>query len=380
VVRQRLEMLSQARRSKPALKSSISEEELATRLQGRSLGNGVILIEQSIPFGTPHGRYILERDPTDALSILGCKADSRIESTVFMDTETTGLSGGTGTLVFLVGLGRFTLDGLKVSQFFLTGFQGEAAMLEEADKFIGEVATLVTYNGKSFDGPLLAARYRLSRMPDPFEGMEHLDLLHPTRRAFRARWPDCRLRTAEESLLGFIRAGDLPGEEAPEAWFDWVRHRATERLAALVRHNQWDVISLVALLSGLQLAYEDPIQAKANVTGIMKHRRTQLGEERVYAYLLANRAELDDEALLELARLGRRREEWGLSLEIWCDLAGKGNMEALERLAKYHEHVAKDFTVALRFARELIQKDVFGERHRHRESRLLGKMQSYKSN
>src|SRR5690606_31598786 len=129
---------------------------------------------------------------------------------VFLDTETTGLAGGTGTVAFLIGLGRVEAGHLVVRQFWLTSFAGERDLLAAAGDWVDGVDGMVTYNGRSFDLPLVATRCRLAGASDRFSGLRHLDLLGPTRRAFARRWEDCRLTTAERRLLRFERVDDLP--------------------------------------------------------------------------------------------------------------------------------------------------------------------------
>ena len=233
-LRERLQRLATPRTQTPYRETRLSEPELAALVHGEVVADGLILAESFFPFGSLHGEITLQGDLADALTLFGQETQNHDGAVVFMDTETTGLAGGTGTLIFLLGLGRLTPDGLHVHQYFLTGFKGEAAMLDVASQFLNGASTLVTFNGKSFDSPLLAARYRLAGMPDPFQPLQHVDLLHPTRRAFAGRWQNCRLQTAELNLLGFTRIDDLPGAEAPEAWFHWVRLGVTERLPALV--------------------------------------------------------------------------------------------------------------------------------------------------
>src|SRR5262249_57224124 len=138
------------------------------------------------------------------------------EQLVFLDTETTGLAGGTGTLAFLVGLGRIDGEVLRLRQFFLTGFRGEAALLQAAAAWSAGRQYLVTFNGKSFDAPLLTTRYRLARLPDPFADLHHVDLFHPTRRAVSRQWPDWRPQTPEKRLLGVQPGPDLPAHLLPE--------------------------------------------------------------------------------------------------------------------------------------------------------------------
>jgi len=337
---------------------------LARALGGRLAGEGLVAIEESLAFGSPHGRARLEAP----LEALGFFAGGGAEP-LFLDVETTGLSGGSGTLAFLVGVVRTLPAGLALRQYLLTGFAGERAMLAELRACASGTPTLVTYNGKSFDQPILAARCRLAGGADPLAGLDHLDLLHLVRRTFRARWPDCTLRTAERRLLGLERRGDLPGAEAPAAWFEWVRHGRAERLRQVVRHNRLDVLSLAAVLPALRRCYEHPIDSEADVCAIARHRARREGAGSAFACLLEARARLDRRGLLELARLARGRGLWALARDLWESLAASDDEEALECLAKYHEHVACDPERALGVAERLLLQRP-RERHRRRVSRL----------
>src|SRR5262249_23289389 len=119
------------------------------------------------------------------------------ERLLFVDTETTGLAGGTGTVAFLLGLARIADGMLIVRQYFLCAFRGEPAMLDHALEWLTPDCRLVSFNGKCFDAPLLATRYQLALRRNPLASLPHIDLLHPARAAFRRNWPDCRLQTAE---------------------------------------------------------------------------------------------------------------------------------------------------------------------------------------
>jgi uncharacterized protein YprB with RNaseH-like and TPR domain len=213
-----------------------NEQEVARLLGGTQVADGLIVVEQQFPLSHQHGKHRFE----SLLSRLAFHLPSGqlppTEQLVFMDTETTGLAGGTGTLAFLLGLGRMTDEAFYLQQFFLTGFRGEAALLQAARDWVDGRKYLVTFNGKSFDAPLMATRYRLSGIPDPFSDMHHIDLFHPTRRAFRNQWPDCRLQTAERRLLGFHRQDDLPAYLVPEVWFAFVRRGITRQLPGILAH------------------------------------------------------------------------------------------------------------------------------------------------
>jgi uncharacterized protein YprB with RNaseH-like and TPR domain len=346
---------------------------LASRLGGERIHDGVILVRERLPADAAHGVFPLS-DPASrpGLVLAGGRAAPR--DCVFMDTETTGLAGGTGTLVFLLGMARFREGNLEVAQLFLTGFEGENALLEAARDYLHGADTLVTFNGRSFDAPLLAARYRLAGSRDPFAELPHLDLLAPTRRAFRTRWPDCRLHTAERRLLGVARIDDLPGAEAPLAWFDWVRHGRDGALAGVFAHNRLDLLSLVVLPAALEHSHDDPLAAGADAHAWAKHRHRILGEHAAFDYLHRHRGILEADGLLELARLARRRRDWTLAVAIWEELAGEGEPAAIEHLAKYLEHEKKDFRQALEVTARLLARAPGDREHLRRDARLRGRL------
>jgi uncharacterized protein YprB with RNaseH-like and TPR domain len=370
-IREQLQRLSVPRRSQTVAQSRCSDDALAVLLGGRLVADGLILVEDFVPSGMAHGRYTVERDLSGAFGVLGHRHESG--DVLFMDTETTGLAGGTGTLVFLLGLARLDDDGLMLRQYFLTGFAGEAALLDSAAEFIDNAGTVVTYNGKSFDAPLLAARYRLAGITDPFAALPHVDLLHPTRCAFANCWEDCRLQTAERRLIGFRRVDDLPGSLVPEAWFGWVRWGATQMLPKILEHNRWDLVSLTALLSALGTCYRQPTAGDADVLAIARHFLRRGDEQTAHRTLSENADHLCEDGLLELARLYRRQGDWQRATAIWHSLAEAEHPEALERLAKYYEHIARDLNAAMRFTSRLQALQPRDPTHRRRQARLQGK-------
>jgi uncharacterized protein YprB with RNaseH-like and TPR domain len=169
---------------------------------------------------------------------------------LFLDTETTGLSGGAGTVVFAYGLGFFRGDDLVIEQLFLRDFGEEPALLHHVAARLAEFPVPVTYVGKSFDRHRIAARLALHKIRADVLTERHVDLYHVVRRGFARQWPDCRLRSAEERLLGLFRRDDLPGSEAPAAFLDWLRDRSGP-VDRVLEHNRLDVMSLCALLCAL---------------------------------------------------------------------------------------------------------------------------------
>jgi uncharacterized protein YprB with RNaseH-like and TPR domain len=148
----------------------------------------------------------------------------------FLDTETTGLAGGSGTAAFLVGVGFLDGDRFRVRQYFMRDYHEEPALLQALAEDMAAFPHLVTFNGKMFDLPLLDARYRLNRARSPLASASHLDLLHPARRLWKMRLECCRLQSLEAALLGVRRQGDIPGDEIPRLYFEYLRSRDARRL------------------------------------------------------------------------------------------------------------------------------------------------------
>ncbi len=171
------------------------------------------------------------------------------DSLLHFDTETTGLAGGTGTRAFMLGFARWCDEGLELRQLWIRRLGAESAMLERFAQWLSEGAfQLVSYNGRSFDAPLLRARYRLCRQRDPLDGLPHHDLLPAVRRRFRGAWPSCRLAEAETRLLGVQRSDDLPGAEVPAAFLASLRSGDPRPLERVRLHHRQDLISLACLL------------------------------------------------------------------------------------------------------------------------------------
>jgi uncharacterized protein YprB with RNaseH-like and TPR domain len=208
-----------------------------------------------------HGSWTLaEAHQADARAVELLAQDPSLASVragdaIFLDTETTGLSGGSGTWVYMVGLGRFLPDGsFEMWQGFLQGPEAERPFLQEVARRIAEAETLVSFFGKSYDQHRLLDRFRLNGLDSPFEGRPHLDLYYPLKRLLGGQGPgpygDHRLQTLEDRLCGHERVDDLPGSAAPEAWFDFLAQRP-HRLEGVFQHNFLDVLSLVTLFGYL---------------------------------------------------------------------------------------------------------------------------------
>ena len=194
-------------------------------------------------------------------------------------------------------------------------------------------------------------------------------MLHPVRRLFSRRWQNCRLVTVEEQLLGFYRAGDLPGSEAPEAWFSYLRNGLASNLVKIVEHNQQDILSLAATHALLGRIISEPAAYGADLYGLGRWISEHDGL-RALDLLHANENALCEDSSRLLARLLRRAERWGEAVAIWERLASQGCVESIEHLAKYHEHVSRNLLAARDYCRLLpgSKADI------HRKTRLQNKL------
>ncbi|WP_024891830.1 ribonuclease H-like domain-containing protein [Luteimonas huabeiensis] len=226
-------------RPQPALRPAPAADRA---LPGEEIAPGLRYLEQRIPW----------EGAGEALPLHGIGQGEVARARVLaFDTETTGLAGGTGTRAFMIGAADWRDGGLRLRQLTIATLAAERAMLAAFAGWIGADTVLLSYNGKSYDRPLLSTRYRLARMADPLPACGHIDLLHPMRRRYRNVWPNCRLATAERQLLGVLREDDLPGAEAPAAWLHYLRGGSAAKLRRVGLHNAQDLRSLCGLLEAL---------------------------------------------------------------------------------------------------------------------------------
>src|SRR5579864_4600728 len=321
--------------------------------------------------------------PETALAALseGAIAQSHPKRWAFLDTETTGLGGGTGTHAFLIGVGSIDEAGFRVRQFFMRDYDEEASLLASLAAYLERFDVLVTYNGKAYDQPLLETRYRMVRAQTPFTRMEHLDLLFGARRLWKLRLDSCRLVDLENQILGVERQGDLPGELIPYYYFEYLRMRQAFRLVPIFHHNMMDIVSLACLTAIVPLAFGAPDGAGfrhgADLIGLARWLvAAGRDDEALGLYRRAVDLGLPDDLLFRtLAETGAIEKRLGreaAALEIFTDLTASPNpyqAHAFQELAKYYEHRERNYSLALEMTRSAQQIEDSAELD-HREDRL----------
>jgi len=298
--------------------------------------------------------------------------DIDINKTVFLDTETTGLAGGAGTYIFLVGVGYFEGDQFCVRQYFMRDYNEERALLSAVNELLSNFEAIVSYNGKTFDVPLIQSRFIMSGMKLSLKNPGHFDLLYPARRLWKRRLENCSLSTVERDILGVIREDDVPGYLVPEIYFRYLKTKDARALKQVFEHNLQDILSLVALVSRMCFLVEDPLNNTEYGMDIFSIGK-MFDEEKKYKqsthyYTEALKHNLAEEEVLEILRLAsfafKRQGEWEEAEKIWKEII-KRNREFIyypyEELAKYYEHHLKDYQKAETVVEEAlnIEENIF---------------------
>jgi uncharacterized protein YprB with RNaseH-like and TPR domain len=286
------------------------------------------------------------------------------ESFVFVDTETTSLGSGTGTYTFLIGAGKFSKDHFEISQFFLQDPIYEPPQLYALEEFIAGCRTIVTYNGKSFDVPLLNSRYLANGWKPIFSDFIHIDLLHLVRRLWRDRLPSHTLGSVESNLLAITRLGqDVDGWLIPHIYFNYLHLGETQDLKKVLYHNLIDVLSLSQLFNYTLDLLNDPTNFVSYEEDFLSLATffddTGNNEVAIDLYRRCLDAKLPtskkNEALTRLALIYKRRSEYNSANPLWEMAAGGNDLDACIELAKYYEHRAIDYPKALRWTEDAIK-------------------------
>ncbi|MDT8273217.1 MAG: ribonuclease H-like domain-containing protein [Desulfomonilia bacterium] len=345
---------------------SVRLEQVITGEEVRT-PQGMLFFSRTVFMDTTyHGIMRIGDFPRISMDSLGILAKNPVIAlhepchALFLDTETTGLSGGTGTFPFLIGLGWFEGDHFITCQLFARDFSEEKALLSFLQELSSDKKFLVTFNGKAYDLPLLASRYILNRLEDPFLGKEHLDLLHPCRRLLGHRLENTRLATLESSILGLNRRGDIPGFEIPQRYFDWLRRRDGRLMEDVFEHNRIDVISMAAITKHLSDLLDGSL-ATQSVPGAdlfcvarlhLERGNTDASRSLLEGLLCSPDTGVAKQAREILSLLHKRAGNWDEAVVIWEKMLEDDVLDifASVELAKWCEHKSSAFERA----RELV--------------------------
>jgi Predicted exonuclease len=272
-----------------------------------------------------------------------------------------------------------------VRQFFMRDFADERSLLARLTEHLAQFDVLVTYNGKTYDVPLLETRYRMARARPPFARLAHLDLLHGARRLWKLRLDSCRLVDLENQILGLEREGDLPGEMIPYYYFQYLRTQQAFQLVPIFHHNVMDIVSLACLTAVVPFAFRTPegtaLRHGADMVGLARWlAQAERFEEAVQLYRRAVDMGLRDDLLFktmfEIGRLEKKLERYAAALAIYTDLAAARNpyrVPALAELAKHYERRERNYAMALEMTRSALALED-SEPMRRREQRLRARL------
>jgi uncharacterized protein YprB with RNaseH-like and TPR domain len=363
--------------ARPAAIRTPGEEDILGRLLGAGVANNHFGEHLAIRnwFSTPEFSdpssttlELLSRTRDESLSRKTRAALQDPEKWLFLDTETTGLAGGTGTYAFLIGLAWWDAGGLQVEQFFMRDFAEEHSLLQELSQRVAERPVLVTFNGKSFDWPLLENRFTMTRSIAVPKLVAHLDLLHPARALWKLRLGSVRLvelerRVLDAPRLGWHRENDVSSALIPQFYFDYLRGGPAEPLAGVVRHNQMDLRGLAALFGKINEMLSESCGAANEIEsldlfGLSRFLQRRGANDRAHsacsqALAIGLPAEFRPKARRELAMMAKRRGEHARAAEIWLEIVADPHdgIHACEQLAIYYERHAKDLAKAAQFAK-----------------------------
>ncbi len=345
---------------------SQKHEDIGKFVNGEEISNSYGRCFRSVtiyPENQKHGQvslnFLLQLDP-NVFRLVGkdeTLSNVNIRKAIFIDTETTGLTGGVGTVPFLVGLGSFSEGGFRIEQFLMRDYNEEHAFLHFIKEKLEDCEALVSYNGKGYDLNLLASRFMLARMENPARDIPHLDLLFAARRLWHRRIADCSLSSVERHIINFNRQGDIPGYLIPGLYFDYLRSRDGKLLEPVFIHNRWDILSLVALAGITGQIYQDTGRSLAQPLDLISlgkafEKLFQLDEAaRCFREALNYHMEPRDreEALIRLGYSLKRLGRWELAVKVWKYMIDSTPhlLTPYEELAKYYEHRVREFEQAV---------------------------------
>ena len=352
--------------------SSLSGKDFAAILEAQEVQNrlGVThLIEKQYPSDYQHGainfRTRSELTSLSRAARVNPQENADLSKLLFLDTETTGLSGGTGTLAFLVGLGYFAPEGFLLKQYLLKDTSQEPAMLAEILSLSDHFSGIVTFNGKAFDIPLLKTRLVINRLPNPFESKAHFDLLYISRRIWKNRLPSRALQDLEREILNISRTEDeVPGWMIPQLYFDFLRNNDPLPLKNVAYHNGMDILSLAALFLHLASALEN-VQNVDQFNPIDYYSLGQLFYDLGFKEIaLKIFLECDSQDCLpthlklhlyqRLGEVYKSQADYDSALIFWKKAASFEDIPSLIEIAKVYEHIFCEYPAALEWTETAI--------------------------
>ena len=304
------------------------------------------------------GALELSRETLMLMSEKEIPADFDPRRILYLDTETTGL-GGSGTVAFLVGMGWLTDEGFEVHQFLMRDYPEEPFLLRHVAAGLKKFDVLCTFNGTTFDVPLLESRFLMNRMDRECLDLPHLDLLHMCRRLWKLRLGRCNLGRLEEVILGTPREDDLPGSEVPQRYFTYLKTKQASLLEDILKHNAQDIASLCVLLNHMADLYQHPEKIRFSEDVYSMGRaleRTDHPEQARRCYRLAGKGRMGDLAGTALAASYRRSGQREEAVRVWQEMirGNRGGVTPYVELAKYEEHIRRDIPAALKLTEQAI--------------------------
>lgn len=347
------------------------------------------MAESRYPAAALHGGCSLGEALDIKPGILSVLCDEACEATaerlLFLDTETTGLSGGAGTVAFLIGAGCFEGGDFVVRQYFMRDYDEETAMLHDFNRSLPDCRGLVTFNGKAFDWNLLQGRFVANRLRPALRDPIHIDLLYPSRRIWGLKLESCRLSSLEENVLGESRTDDIPGSMIPGAYFKYLEDRDAADIRRVIKHNELDILSMVSLLVRISAMLESPLSQSDSAhellgLGRIYEARGEMGLV-IDCLETCSRSEIFSvrtAAAGRLAGIYKKSGRYDRALEKWRELAsgtGMQNLFSFVELAMYYEHREKDVPRALEFVEKAIHLSLQAGLTEGRQFRELRKRQ-----
>lgn len=286
-----------------------------------------------------------------------------LSSALFLDLETTGLSGGVGVLPFLIGVGYFTACSFEIRQFFLGEPAEEMAMLEEFNRFLEDYnfTSIISFNGKGFDLPILETRFTLHRFPFPLADLPHLDFIFAARQLWRHKYESCRLAHLAQQVIGADRLDDIPSSEVPIRYFSYLRSGYFSYIEPVLEHNQQDILSLLGIIIAAaemitNFAYSEEIDS-LELVGLARILE-EAGELDRSFKLLEKALDLGVPESLsftlkrKLAWYWKKRRKWTKAVSLWEEMRPAGKLFCYRELAMYYEHCCQDYERARQLALE----------------------------